>query len=94
MRQTSRAVALLLALESAQAAMVNVAVAAGYQDFAAAWNAAPAVYAATTVNGGASNLSNRQGAYQTELPSTWTWGTVTLQKAKTVDAKTMTGTTW
>jgi hypothetical protein len=95
MRQTSRAVALLLALESARATTATATtVVTGYQDFAAAWNGANPVYGATTVSAGATNLSNRQGAYQVEFPATWSWGSVSLQTAKTVDAKDMTGSTW
>ena len=96
MRQTSRAVALLLALESAQASVTVTDIGATYaketgsteefQDFAAAWNVANPAYGGTTAR--PSNLSNRQGAYQTEFSATtWTWGAVTIQKANTVATK-------
>jgi hypothetical protein len=75
--------------------MVATAIVSGYQDYAAAWNAANPVYAANTAAAGASNLSNRQGAYQVEFAGTgWTWAAATLQKAKTVDAKGPGTGTW
>lgn len=86
MRQTTRAVALLLALESTQAADLTgseiLAKETGFQDAAAFWNGAQP---ATATN----RLASRTAAYAiVKANNTWGWTTTSYQTAKAVDTST------